>query len=282
MQLVQASESIRQGQQIYRYKQEVESAGFGIELDISTQAIVVGPDSDFNEYSVIYFDPTRGLRATLGTITPDRPWIGRLDSRVDLQPGKLTTKTVGGLDIPYNTGRIIVIPENSFDIRDFEPFGSQNFVVQKPVADVIGYTSSANFVAEKRANPKVITPVFVEPGTEVRYFFPFYGRRCFTFVTTDSNLEASLLGVNFLTSNTSPFFSTEFPIGVNFDASQVRYHYETNITGRNGQPNSLDSYGGYDYLIVRFSAPAGSNDPADFDDGGYNFLLSTSDEPGGV
>ena len=269
MQIVPASESVRQGQEIYRFKRAVKTTGFGVEFDVSTKAIVVGPESDFAEYRVVYFDPTRQLLATLATITPSRPFIGRLDSRMDIQPSGLTTKTATGKPIPQ-TGRLVVVPENDFDITAFTNLGGEG-VIKDPIADLIGYTSDVALVPEGRSNFRLDTAIKIGLGEEITHYIPSYGRRAISFanrIPGGSPIEVSLLGFSFTNRNETAGVGTVID-GIANQAGFVTAHYEST------------SKGGYDYIGVRISGIA-ANDPENFDDGGYRIVVTMSDEQGGV
>ena len=275
MQTVPASEAIRQGQETFRVKQEVKTSGFGVEFDVSTKAIYVGPDSSFSEYSVIYFDPTRGLAATLATISVNRPYIGRLDSRVDLQPSGLTLKTSpSGKKIPQ-TGRLVVIPEDNFDLLSISSFDSN--IIVFPSVDIIAYTSEGAPNIQTRSNFALDTAVSTAlPPATTAYWIPFYGRKSLTVRTASvgnpTDPVTTILGVSWTNKKEIPYQTI---IQVPTIGPSV-FHYETSV----GVDKVGILSGGFDYIAVLFTL--NSNNPEDFDAGGQRLTVRTSDEIGGV
>ncbi len=115
---------VSNGQTQWRWKTQLESMGDCYEVDSSAHAIVMGPDSDVARLKVTYYDmnvPPPALASTPAQtgaqsffVTPDRPYIGRIDSRLDqaypLANGK--------------SGRLIVTVD---DIFDGSPFVAPGF-----------------------------------------------------------------------------------------------------------------------------------------------------------
>ncbi len=75
-----ARNAVLRGQEYYRLKQEIQSPGDIFELDESTRAIYIGPDSDIAEVQATYYDEDRSTGLETATIAVNGPFVGRFDA----------------------------------------------------------------------------------------------------------------------------------------------------------------------------------------------------------
>jgi hypothetical protein len=179
------SNSVLQGQQFSRCKERLSTNGFAVEVDVAAAAIYVGPDSDYFEYGVYYYDPSNNYDVKLATITPFRPWVGRLQADNVVEPPKLVQRTVTNKDIDPKA-RLLVIPEDGFDRAAF--FGGEGaadrvFGFFDPRLDIIVANTERIPPVTGRSDFRFDTALLIPPTAErafSNYYFPVYGRRRWT------------------------------------------------------------------------------------------------------
>lgn len=91
--------AVRRSQQFYRLFDEVPNAGAIYQVDVSAQAIFIGPNSDVAEVNVQYADPDAPFGIREAIVSVGGPFVGQLD--VDL------TQTIPSTGQPQ---RILIAP----------------------------------------------------------------------------------------------------------------------------------------------------------------------------
>lgn len=75
-----AQQAVLAGQEYFRLKRVVQSPGDIYELNESTRAIYIGPDSDIAEARVTYYNPSQPLGLETADVSVNGPFIGRVDA----------------------------------------------------------------------------------------------------------------------------------------------------------------------------------------------------------
>lgn len=233
-----ASQSVLAGQGLFRTKRPVVSSGDGVIFDTSVKSIFIGPDSDFSEYGVYYFDPADQFSVKLATITQDRPFTGRIDSLNGSTPPSLVQVTSAGVQL--NRGaQFFIIPENNFDILG--AFALRNGIIF-PNIDLIGAFSSSTQVPQSRSDFYFDTELSLAAGVSAgRYFFPTFGRRSFTAGIESGFTDQTWTILGLRTPNSGPGggvsitrdllpFTTTNPAGPGPNKWTV-FHYESTVAG---------------------------------------------------
>ncbi|MDP2607255.1 MAG: hypothetical protein Q8S00_32360 [Deltaproteobacteria bacterium] len=208
LQLASASNAIiNEGQKFYRINQPALGNGDIFEVDQSVKAIVVGPLSDFAEYSVYYYDPITDLAVNLATISSDQPFIGDLLVRLDQQ-----YRGARGL-----SGKIIVTTKDLYIPTAFAgaiaPSTSDIF---PPNIDLLFYTTPPNTIPDKRPSRVIRTAISAAAAVAVHSFhFPSYGRRIISISLVDASsaiaASLSVSGTNFAYPS-GDFYSDTVPM----------------------------------------------------------------------
>lgn len=73
-------DSVIRGQEYFRLKQVVQSPGDIYELNESTRAVYIGPDSDIAEARITYYNPSEPLGLETADISVNGPFVGRVDA----------------------------------------------------------------------------------------------------------------------------------------------------------------------------------------------------------
>ena len=99
-----ANQAVLRGQEYFRIKQAIQSPGDIFEIDQSTKAIYIGPDSDIAEARITYYDPDVPGGLATADVSVNGPFVGRIDSL-------LATKVPG----TNQTARILAAPVDLVD-----------------------------------------------------------------------------------------------------------------------------------------------------------------------
>ena len=75
-----AVQAVLRGQEYWRLKQVIQSPGDIFEIDQSTRALYIGPDSDISEVRATYYNPDTPTGLETADISPAGPFVGRFDS----------------------------------------------------------------------------------------------------------------------------------------------------------------------------------------------------------
>lgn len=175
-----AAKAVLRGQEYFRLKQTIQSPGDIFEIDESTRAMYIGPDSDIAEVRATYYDPDRSQGLDTVDVAVNGPFVGRFDSL-------LATK------VP-STGqpaRILVSPvdivDNSYARPAAFPAGPlRSFNVPAKI-DLISSLKTLPEIPAVRADrtlrfpntPFEESPVFGTDGS-TDLIIPVYGRRFIT------------------------------------------------------------------------------------------------------
>lgn len=188
------------GGDFVRMKQFAASAGDLYESTQSSYAVAVGPESDFDEYTIAYWDAQQSTtRMSQVSISTGRPFLGRLNARNKQ------------LYLPaQRPGRILFYPTPLWQ-SDYLPSGfnpvQDKIVFETPVLDVIQYftpnqapnTSRVDKTYEYDQLPFGLDDCFV--------LIPYYGRK-YAFVKyrnkTDQAIDLSIDGLNWTITEDGP------------------------------------------------------------------------------
>jgi hypothetical protein len=175
---------INQGQGFYRIFQKALGNGDIFGIDQSAKAIIVGPNSDFAEYTLYYLDPLKGSAVNLATISSDQPFVGDINARLD--------RLYGNTDIK---GQLVITPKDLYiPTAFFSPGGGGIATTFEPFIDLIIYSVSPSQVPDKRPRRVIRSAVQLGSGTN-RIRFPTYGRRLWSFAIVNAQLNPALFSV---------------------------------------------------------------------------------------
>jgi hypothetical protein len=175
-------EQVLENQDFFRLFERVESPGDIWEIDSSTKAIYVGPDSDLAEIALRYFNrqSSSTTKMTSATVAVNGPFVGRLDSL-------LATR----YPVTNQQARILVTPVDIVDPDYERPTGPTLVPARRwnaPInVDLICALKPLPSIPEVRADrtyrlPRV--PFNNEDGEEddgsTDIVIPIYGRRMVT------------------------------------------------------------------------------------------------------
>ena len=191
------SDQIAQGARQWRLYTEVESQGEIYEIDSSSTAISLGPQSDFGNIQIAYLD-TALPPSTVGTfpITPQYPFGGavtpRLDTTYPLSPGRKGRMLVSMLD-NWKSG--------------YRPTGwniaKDALLFVTPFLDLIGWQQIPPTLPQRRADKTFLFNSHncaVAANGSLWYIIPIFGRKtCWLLITNHSGagLTYEARGVNF-------------------------------------------------------------------------------------
>lgn len=179
-----SNNSVLRSQEFYRLKQTIRSPGDIFEIDVSTKAIYIGPDSDISEVALQYYNPDLPDAIETAVVAVNGPFVGRLDAMLASkiptlnQPGRLLVSPVD-----------IVDPTYSFDL--FTPQREEHIPV---TLDLMASLTPLPDIPAVRADRTLRLPSV--PWTMGRtvdddgdngstsLFIPIYGRRTVTVTIT--------------------------------------------------------------------------------------------------
>jgi hypothetical protein len=183
--------SVLRSQEFYRLKTEVTSSGDIFEVDVSSKAMFIGPDSDIAEVRVQYADQDAPLGVQTADVSVNGPFVGGMT--VDM------TATIPSTGQP---SRILVTPVDLIDAT-YERFTSPAFAPLRRfnmpvVLDLMVALQDLQAIPAVRADRTYRFPQTpYEPGNlgSTDIVIPIYGRRMITcqFVTQEEYLASFYL-----------------------------------------------------------------------------------------
>jgi len=241
------------GQEFYRLFQPLESAGDIFEIDSSIKAVALGPQSDVADLQLTYFDEQTGNRINEAFLSPQVPFIGRLDTL--LFQNIPSSSTPARLQV---TTRDIV--NNTFTMRAGDPDNDLVAVRIKPSIDLLGYLSDPPALPRARVDRQYFFP-FVVNAADIGlwYILPYYGRHYGHVQFINTNFAAAV-------TYTLDVYGVQFSAGAdvtNGDGKQGETLLGT-ITATQGQTQNLIfglCEGLFDMLAIRLTSTIGTFDP---------------------
>lgn len=189
------------GQQSFRLKTPLSSAGDIYESEVSSLGFVLGPDSDIANVLLSYYNGATN-QVTQALVTPDRSLIGRIDARNEVQyPGPGSRR-----------GRILISVDDIFDPRwrpdGFNAGDGDVIEFEVPVLDVIQYFINPPSLIPPRSDRLFRYQYFRAPGGSPPQsswiILPAFGRKSgyFSFKNLDNSdtITANVIGVKMSTS----------------------------------------------------------------------------------
>jgi hypothetical protein len=171
-------DSVIRGQEYFRLKQVVQSPGDIYELNESTRAVYIGPDSDIAEARITYYNPSEPLGLETADVSVNGPFVGRVDALLATQ-------------VP-STGqpaRILVSPVDIVNNAYVRPsvFGTaplRRFNIEAQI-DLICALKTLPSIPQTRADktlrfPNVPFGTDTPPDQSTDIVIPIYGRRMIT------------------------------------------------------------------------------------------------------
>lgn len=107
-------DSVIRGQEYFRLKQVVQSPGDIYELNESTRAVYIGPDSDIAEARITYYNPSESLGLETADISVNGPFVGRVDALLatsvpsTAQPARILAQPVDIVNNAYRRPNTMV------------------------------------------------------------------------------------------------------------------------------------------------------------------------------
>lgn len=182
--------AVIRSQEYFRLKRVVVSPGDIYELEESTKAIYIGPDSDISEIQVTYFNPDEPNALETAVVATNGPFVGRLDALL---------KTI----VPSTSqiARILINPVDIVDNNYTPPSIAQRLFRVPAQIDVIAALKELPDIPSVRADKtfrfpsvpftsnRTIPPDPDDGSTDL--LVPIYGRRTVT-VTAISQRNVEL------------------------------------------------------------------------------------------
>jgi hypothetical protein len=169
----QSDRAVINGQEFFRLFQELESGGDIYEINTSTKAICIGPQSDLSNYAINFFDKQSPDNIDEINLSLGNPVIGRIDAL-------LATSYPTAAGLPAN---ILISPRdlvnNNFVPSTFKAGLDFVFARPKPQIDIISYLTDPAALAPSRDDRLYSFPLvaaLLSPITAY-YILPYYGRR---------------------------------------------------------------------------------------------------------
>jgi hypothetical protein len=250
--------AVLRSQEYFRLKTAIQSPGDIFELDESTRAVYIGPDSDIAEAQVTYFNPDNpnGTAIETAVVSVNGPFVGRLDSLP-----KTAVPSTG------QSARILISPVDLVNNSYVSPVTAAQRKMNIPaILDVMCALKTLPDIPSVRADRTLRYPgvpynmVGAPPANDgsTDLYIPIYGRRMVSICAVGNGIAVTLSLVNLVSgSNTVPR-----PLGSFYIPATI--------------PATPQSYA----AVFRASDAArhGINyDPAGVETGGY----TESDQPGG-
>lgn len=235
-----------QGQTQFRLYTQILSPGDIYESEQSCHAIAIGPNSDLNNVNVIYFDPIpksildgAGLpvrdESMVGSlvVSPDRPFIGRIDVRMDA-PGRYP--------ITGQPGRILFAAADIVDPlwKDANGIAGDGYIYQAIYLDIIQYFQPPSSLTPQRSD-RVYSYQYFDEGTDplvndAYLVIPAYGRKSgfFSFINRGiTPHDVEIIGVNFATTSRTPSgaIQTSVYLGAMAVDGSDEYQYDSSVDG---------------------------------------------------
>lgn len=247
--------AVLRSQEYFRLKTVLQSPGDIFELDESTRAIYIGPDSDVAEAQVTYFNPDATNALETAVVSVNGPFVGRLDSLPKTDVASTGQKA-----------RILISPVDLVSNSYVPPVTAAQRTMNVPtVLDVMCALKTLPDIPSVRADRTLRYPgvpyntVGVAPNDgSTDLIVPIYGRRLVSICAVGNGIGVTLSLVNLIPgTNTVPR-----PLGSFFIPATI--------------PATPQSYA----AVYRASDAARHGityDPAGAETGGY----TESDQPGG-
>lgn len=165
-----ASDALDTGKQVWRLFTTLTSSGDIYESDLSSRALVIGPDSDIARVQATYYDQDAPNNAGSLSVSVTKPYIGRLDA--------LASKT-------FKTGERARLFFTSIDLappQNFRPPGAGIADVIEtvdPKIDLLFYLLEVPGYIAPRSDKSFLfeqLPAFTSLNPQW-FLIPFYGRR---------------------------------------------------------------------------------------------------------
>jgi hypothetical protein len=249
----QADLAVQGGQETFRLFQAIESLGDILEINTSSKAFCVGPQSDISKYHLSFFDEQGTDRISAIDLAVGNPVIGRTDA-------KLATS----YPISQLPARIIATPgdlvDNTFLPSTFVGGTDGVFARPAPFADIIAALAvPSGFAAQRNDRIHSFSPLIGAGTAPVASYIivPYYGRSFGHVTLTNRNSSAGqtyacdVVGVNLSAGAT---FSA--PAGRS-KAGEVALGSLTAVGGGAGTTDDLiitaGTHGMFDLLSIRFT-----------------------------
>ena len=173
-----AVQAVLRGQEYWRLKQVIQSPGDIFEVDQSTRAMYIGPDSDISEVRATYYNPDTPTGLEVADISPAGPFVGRFDSLLATKvpsTGQVARILVSPVDIVNNSyvrppPSPFAIPERSFNV----PAQIDLICALKSLPDIPAVRADKTFRLPNVPFEKV-GAVGTDGSTDL--IIPIYGRR---------------------------------------------------------------------------------------------------------
>lgn len=189
------AQAILAGQEVWRLFTDLESSGDIYEAEVSTRALVIGPESDVSSVQCTYFDPTVSPLTNSVEFSIDKPWIARLDAL----PGK-QYQTGDAARLLFSTTDLL--PPPGFRPPSSSPLDPVETVI--PNIDLLFYLNEQpNFIAPRSDRVHLFEqlPDFTDANDQW-FLVPFYGRHfsevtCKNLVGSPTAVTVTIYGINF-------------------------------------------------------------------------------------
>lgn len=260
-----ASQTVRDSQELYRLTTELDTSGDIYEIDVSSKALAIGPNSDIAAVNAYYYYLNNVSNQVVHpvTVSVNSPFVGRVDARNDPSakyPGRIP-------------GRILVTPADIVPPIGWTPLNANPATdiisVIRPRIDLLTYFSPPSAIAERRADFFTrgrLTILGGGGGTWIA--IPFYRRKFLSVRVVNTGALAGrsleLIGNAFTLNTTSRVY--EVSLGVTALAAGL--NATTSIAVR------ASTVGLFDYIIARFTGAA--TDGAAFNT--FEYLFRATDE----
>ncbi len=227
------------GAKFFRLNTRLTSEGDIYESAVGALGFAIGPDSDVAKINIGYFDDQSRTKMSQVAITPQRPFLGRIDAQNGAQYAPA-----------QRPGRIMMWPDAFYNPRyQVYLFGNPcRMDMIAPVIDVIQYLSPPPSVSPGRNDrrhflPEIGLPAGFSNTAPYLLGIPFYGRR-----------YASISGGNF--SSGALKLSV---LGANFGSAFTTTLYPRTAFGINDQVVIKSGTSGmFDYLFLEVTKDVGS------------------------
>lgn len=210
-------QAVIRSQEYFRLKQVVQSPGDIYELDESTRAVYIGPDSDIGEVQMTYFNPDEPNALETAIISINGPFVGRVDALLKTivpstsQPARILINPVDIVDNAY-------VPPLSIAERRFNiPAQIDLIAALKNLPDIpsvradktfrfpsVPYTAGQAFPPDN-GSTDILLPIYGRRFVTATFLSPFDVRINFFLVTLQPGKNPVPRGIGFLTiSSTIP------------------------------------------------------------------------------
>jgi len=239
----------------WRLYTKVTQQGEIYEIDSSSSAIALGPDSDFANVNLTYLDESLTDVGLVGSIhvSPGYPFAGNLTPRLD-------TSYPLSSGPPPRLGRVLAwLLDNYNDI--YQPAGktaNDTFFRVQPYLDLIGWQKYPPTLPSKRSDKTILFQDHVAANGlgaagSVFYLVPCFGRKFLQTILLNKsggNVTYEVRGVNFTTSGTVG------AVGTNIETSLVASAPVAN-NASNVKVVDASALGMFDALVIGVGSATG-------------------------